>query len=227
MNSERKILKKTKKDYNLIADHFSSTRKYPWKNLEFLFKDIPEGGKVLDLGCGNGRFYEFLKEKNIEYVGIDKAEKLIEKARKKYPEADFRMADALDLPFENNYFDFVISIAVFHHMPSEKIRLKFLNEARRVLKSGGKLKLSVWDLLSTDKRIYLRNPKEKLTGKIGIRDILLPWKNDKGEVATERYYHAFKKKELEKLAEKAELKNIEVFEKGEKHKSTLFLFAKK
>ncbi len=224
---EKKILKKNKDDYNLIADHFSNTRKYPWRGFKFIFEEISEGERVLDLGCGNGRFYQFLKEKDVDYVGVDKAEKLIEKARKEYPKAKFKTADALKLPFKDNSFDFVISIAVLHHMPSEKTRLQFLREAKRVLKKGGKLRISVWDLLKTDKRIYFSDVGKKIAGRIGLRDAFLPWKNDKGKIITERYYHAFKKEELEKLAKEAKLKNVEIFGKGKKHKSTLFLFAQK
>jgi len=227
MNSDRDIIKKTKEDYNKIADHFSETRKYPWKDFEFLFEEVPAKSRVLDMGCGNGRFYQLLKDKDVSYIGIDKSERLIEKARERYPEPEFLVGDGLSLPFKDESFDFVFSIAVLHHLPSEESRIQFLSEARRVLKKSGKLKFSVWDLLSTDKPIYRRNLKEKLSGKIGLRDIFLPWKNEAGEVVTERYYHAFKESELSRLAEKAELKEVEVFKKGEGVKSTIFLFAKR
>ncbi len=71
MKKEKEILKKTKKNYNLISDHFSKTRRIPWDNFKFFFKKIPSNSKVLDLGCGNGRFSEFLTD--VDYIGLDKA----------------------------------------------------------------------------------------------------------------------------------------------------------
>jgi len=55
------IVEKTTNDYNRIADDFSRTRSHVWEELRVLEKYIQPGDKVLDLGCGNGRFYEFLK----------------------------------------------------------------------------------------------------------------------------------------------------------------------
>lgn len=226
MNFDEYILKKTEKDYDLISDKFSETRNKPWKEFEFLFEEMPEGVRVLDLGCGNGRFYQIFKEKKVEYVGIDKSEKLIEKAKENFPEADFVVGDGLDMPFSNDEFDYVFSIAVFHHIPSEKMRIKFLKEIKRVLKKDGKLRLSVWNLISTNKKIYFKNIKEKITGKIGLRDVFLPWKNNQKEVVTRRYYHFFKEKELEKLAEKSGFEVEKIFSKGKGVKSNIFLFAK-
>ncbi|MCK4473953.1 hypothetical protein KAU40_01680, partial [Candidatus Parcubacteria bacterium] len=53
------LLKKSREDYNRIADIYSRVRPQPWKEMEFLGKDFLENGdKVLDLGCGSGRFSE-------------------------------------------------------------------------------------------------------------------------------------------------------------------------
>ena len=113
------LLEKTRQDYNLIADDFSRTRSSIWLETKALFdKYLSAGERVLDLGCGNGRYYEYFKEKGLDYHGLDNSEKLVEVARKRYKEADFQVGDALNLPFSDNFFDKVISIAVFHHIPS-------------------------------------------------------------------------------------------------------------
>ena len=53
---------KTAEDYNLIAEQFSRARPRIWNEMRFLFNDyLIEGEKVLDLGCGNGRFYELFE----------------------------------------------------------------------------------------------------------------------------------------------------------------------
>jgi cyclopropane fatty-acyl-phospholipid synthase-like methyltransferase len=47
---------------------------------------ILPGQKVLDLGCGNGRLFKILKNKNVKYVGVDNSEKLLLEAQKQYSE---------------------------------------------------------------------------------------------------------------------------------------------
>ena len=140
------LLEKTHQDYSRIAEEFSKTREYlPEERKDLLLQYITPGDKVLDLGCGNGRFSGVF-QKDIEYIGVDNSEGMIEIARKKYPGADFSVADALNLPFPENYFDKVFSFAVIHHVPSTELRIKFLKEARKVLRPGGILILTVWHL---------------------------------------------------------------------------------
>ncbi len=121
------ILKKTKDDYNLIAEDFSRVRSRMWEEMRFLVDDyMIAGERILDLGCGSGRFFEFLRDKKVDYIGIDNSERLIEIAKKKYPKTRFQVTDVLNLPFHRNFFDKIYSIAVLHHIPSEEFRLQFL-----------------------------------------------------------------------------------------------------
>ena len=77
------LIKKTTQDYNLIAEVFSRTRERIWPEMRFLFDDYPvPGEKILDIGCGNGRFLEIFKQKKVDYFGVDSSERLIEIAKK-------------------------------------------------------------------------------------------------------------------------------------------------
>lgn len=143
----------------------------------------------MDLGCGNGRCYQLLK--NTDYIGIDSSEKLIEIARQKYPGVKFEVRNALDLKFPNDYFDKIYSIAVLHHIPSRIARLKFLQEAKRALKPNGKIFITVWKFRGL-KYLFLKNFRK-------------PWM-----VKNSRYYHAFSKRELRKLLKKAGFKIEEI-----------------
>ena len=58
---------------------------------------VPEGLKVLDLGCGTGRLLAALKPSH--GVGIDFSEQMIEVARREHSELDFRIGDAEDADF--------------------------------------------------------------------------------------------------------------------------------
>ena len=222
------IINKTREDYNLISDDFSRTREYLWEELRpLLDKYICEKDKVLDLGCGNGRYYRYFKEKEAEYIGIDNSEKLIEIAKKKYFFADFRVGDSLNLPFPDNYFDKVVSIAVLHHIPSKDFRMQFLKEAKRVLKKDGNIILTVWKFhRKKEKKLLFKYTLLKIIGlsKLDFRDILEPWGN-----RAERYYHWFSEKELEKLVEKTsfEIEEIGQIENEKGNRKNIYLVGRK
>lgn len=222
------LLKKTKEDYSLIAEDFSRTREKPWEETGFLFDDylIP-GDKALDLGCGNGRYFEFFKKKNVDYFGVDSSEELIEIARNKHPEGRFQLVEALCLPFSNNFFDKIYSIAVLHHIPSEEFRLQVLEEARRALKPGGLLVLTVWKLpQSKECCLRFKYTILKLIGKseLDFNDILEPWGKK-----IDRYYHCFSKKELENLTTKSKFKIKEsgIVKNKKGNRQNIYLIAEK
>ena len=219
------ILEKTREDYNKIAEDFSRTRSFVWDGMKPLAEYAQAGDKVLDLGCGNGRLLQIFEGKNIEYFGIDSSEKLIKIAREKYPGDNFQVADALNLPFPNNFFNKIYCIAVLHHIPSDELRMQFLKEAKRVLRPDGILILSVWNLWQkkTSWRPLIKNTILKLLGKskLDLKDIFYPWKNSGQKIIVQRYFHLFTKEELRALLEKAgfEVKEIRDWkkEKGSNH----------
>ncbi len=173
------LLEKTRRDYNKIAEDFSGTRSKMWKELGFLEEYLKEKDRALDIGCGNGRLYELLREREIEYYGVDFSEKLIDIAKSKFPLAKFQVADGLELPFSDNFFDKAVSIAVLHHIPSEKFRLEFLKEAQRVLKPGGVFILTVWNLNKRRKSLLLlKYTILKILGKtqLDFGDVFVPGK---------------------------------------------------
>lgn len=73
------------------------------------------GKKILDFGCGKGDFYEFLKNSGIEvnYTGYDINEKLINVARKKFPECRLDVFD-IDSESINEDFDYIFICGVFN-----------------------------------------------------------------------------------------------------------------
>lgn len=194
---------------------------------------IKPGDNVLDLGCGNGRLYSFLKKRGIKYTGIDSSERMIEIAKEKNQEGDpkFEVVEALDLPFSENSFDKVYSVAVLHHVPSSDFRLEFMEEIKRVLKSKGKLVLTVWNLAQIDKPSLIKYTILRLFGKSKLdpKDVFYPWKNPEGKILAQRYVHCFSKTELEELAKEAGLKvkDSGFLARGKSQKANIYLVAEK
>lgn len=97
-------------------------------------------GKVLELGTGWGRGVEKLIENCDHYTGLDKNTELINALSAKYPKHLFQTADLPDLSrFEDESFDHVVTFQVIEHIKDDH---KFLSEAARVLKPGGKIYLT-------------------------------------------------------------------------------------
>ena len=113
---------------------------------------------ALDVGCGTGPVIALLAEKYPEkhFVGLDITPAMINAAQAKgLSNAEFVVGDAEDLPFDDSSFDAVLCSNSFHHYPNPEA---FLREARRVLRSGGKLILR--DYTSNDLVVWLMNTFE-------------------------------------------------------------------
>ncbi len=197
-----KILLETEQGYDLIAEKFSETRKFFWRDLEFISDYTKERDKVLDYGCGNGRLLEIMNGKNIEYQGVDVSQKLIDIASQKYPGKKFQKISGFGtLPFPDNYFNVIYSVAVFHHLPSKQLRLQVTQELYRVTKPGGHIIVTVWNLWRWP---YIKDIIKScfnilINGsKLDWNDCYITFKNNQGEIFN-RYHHAFTKRELKNL----------------------------
>jgi len=212
----QKIINELQEDYNLVASSFASTRDRLWPEVKFLFDYAKKGDRVLDVGCGNGRFCKYLEKG--KYTGVDFSEKMIEEAKKRFPKKDFRVANALSLPFQGETFDKVYAIAVIHQIPSEEYRKQFLAEMERVLKPGGQLFLTAWNLEKKGKLFLLKNAFSNIFSPLGSRDFLLKRK---------RYYYIFKKGELSSLCRKAGFVVEKEGEANKKGRSNYYVVALK
>ncbi|BAS58265.1 type 11 methyltransferase [Leptolyngbya boryana NIES-2135] len=113
---------------------------------------ITKAEKILDVGCGIGGSSLYLAEKfGAEATGITlspvQANRAKERSRVAQISANFQVADALNMPFEDNSFDLVWSLESGEHMPDKQ---KFLAECYRVLKPGGTFIMATWCHRPTD-----------------------------------------------------------------------------
>ena len=131
--------KNSVRKYDKIAREYDSsfegkfTARYRQKILELC--DVPNGGRVLDVGCGNGNLINAISQKrNIEAYGIDISPKMIAECRNRYSRINFGVATGEKLDFFDEFFDTVTICCVLHHLHDPQ---NFFEEARRVLIPGG------------------------------------------------------------------------------------------
>jgi tocopherol O-methyltransferase len=103
---------------------------------------------IVDIGCGIGGSTLYLAEKyNARACGISLSPIQIVRAKERAEEfglkekVQFQVADALNMPFEDNSFDLVWSLESGEHMPD---KIRFLQECYRVLQPGGTLIMATW-----------------------------------------------------------------------------------
>ena len=224
-------MKETEQNYDLLAEDYARTRAFIPDDIKQMADYVSPGERVLDMGCANGRLFTVLREKKADYFGIDISEKLIEIAERDYPQANFQVADALALPFPDNYFDKVLSVSVLHNIPSREFRFKYLQEAQRVLKSKGLLVLRVWHFWKRKEgwQIFFKHFFLKLAGKskLGLYDVFVPWKNSQGQIIAQRYFHCFSKNGLVCLVKKAGFKVKKAWLGGKDPRTNIYIIAEK
>lgn len=110
-------------------------------------EDLPEGGALVDVGCGTGTFALALKQRrpDAQVVGVDGDEEILTRAQAKPGAAgiEWREGLAQKLPVEEGSADVVtISLVLHHLLPDDK--RKALVEMKRILKPGGQLHVADW-----------------------------------------------------------------------------------
>lgn len=192
--------------YDLIAEYFKNTRVFTWKWTDNFISKINNNSLILDIGSGNGRntkynnhiifgldiSFEQLKMNQLNYI-----KKNMENKSNICTNFDIQ-ANMIKIPFKDNSFDAIISIASFHHLSTFDERIMCLQEMKRVLKPDGKILISVWSI----------NQPEKTKRKfINYGDTIVNWntnrKDNNGDfIIIPRYYYIFELNEIKSLLEK-------------------------
>lgn len=237
------LMQKTREDYDEISEEFSVTRKTMWPELGDLDKYVKVRDKVLDVGCGNGKLFRFLMAKNISYTGLDVSSKLIRIARENFKGecVQFKTFDglniecstfsALRLPAGWQGFDAIYCLATLPHLPGEELRLKFLENLRKVAKPGAKIIITCWNLWQAR---FIRRQIDMVSNLIIDKalgkdlydwgDLYIPWHKQSGKIVS-RYYHAFTVSELNSILKKAGWEVEELGYKARYGKRNFNLFA--
>ena len=183
-----------KEVWNGIATEWHDFRKEPSGHASDFLKN--KSGKILDLGSGSGRNLVNLKT-GAKFYLVDFSSEMLKLAERRTREnginAEFCEADADNLPFEDDFFDAAIFVAVLHCIPDSIRREKSVKELFRVLKSGAEAEVEVWNGNSD----FFRKPeKEKC----------IKW-TDKGT----RYYYFYDVEEIIGLFRKSGFEILKTF----------------
>jgi len=124
------------------ADAPADPQPWAWaRRGALLLAEAKPGERVLDLGCGAGRFVAALRDAGADPVGVEIAEAALERARVVAPGADLRLLeDDGSIPLDHGSVDLVWCSEVLEHV-ADGIHL--LQEARRVLRPGGRILVTV------------------------------------------------------------------------------------
>lgn len=138
----------TRAAYDLVADDYArllpDTAAEAPADLAVIgrFSDsMPDGGPILDAGCGTGRMIGHLHGLGHRHLtGVDLSPGMIAQASRGYPEASFAVADLADLPYPDHRFDGILAWYSIIHTPPEELGPLWA-QFHRVLRSGGSLLL--------------------------------------------------------------------------------------
>lgn len=202
--------------YQTVASSFDETRAAPWagwfKLLPFI-KDVSLNRpllRVLDLGCGNGRFGAFLADQldcPIAYTGVDsnplllkRAEELLGSKRLAYR---LEAADLLGTYAPAEQFEIIVLFGMMHHIPSFERRRKLLEDALGWLAADGLLVVTFWAFFEQERlrqHIVDWNAPEvpDIYRHLDLEegDFLLDWRRD---VRALRYCHYVNEDEYRRL----------------------------
>lgn len=132
-------------DYNIKYDkYWTSDIQYEvstndLKKLSKLVVETCGYGKVLDIGCGKGNLVAELLKSGVDAFGVDVSNAALKQANG-YLHDRLKHGSVLTLPFDDNYFDTIVSVDTLEHLATEDVAAA-LNEICRVAKKYAFLRI--------------------------------------------------------------------------------------
>lgn len=110
---------------------------------------LPKGAKVLDVGCGTGHLANVIHGFGFQVKGVEPSQKMLEHARKNFPDIEFVDGISGKLPFADNSFDYIVDVEVFRYLNRIDVNQSY-EEMFRVLKPGGRFCATHVNLYASD-----------------------------------------------------------------------------
>lgn len=165
--------------YDSIAEYFSNTRYSVWVFVKKFLETKSENQRGADIGCGNGK--NMLWNPTLQITGYDNCMGFLDICRSKGLRV--KHGDCMNLPCDDNVYDYAMAVAVYHHMASNAHRTKAVHEMIRILKPGGHGMFSVWSVENQ------QNEKIKREFKAGVN--FVSWVRQSDNKIYERYYYVY------------------------------------
>jgi len=207
--------------YKQFARTFAESRARPQPGFFRLLEHIrPENKRLLDVGCGEGRFGRFLLTNApvMKYTGVDFTEKLLQYARAGHAGTSglqgtflFRDLGEPECLDGLGKFDVIVCLATLQHIPGKRLRSQLLAEMGAHLVVNGRILLSNWQFLSSDRqRRKIMDWSEAGLSRedVEANDYLLSWQRDGLGF---RYVAQLDETVIEDLASAAGLRIIDQF----------------
>jgi SAM-dependent methyltransferase len=141
-----KVMKKlvTLNSYEASAFLYAknTTDLHPKEEAQKFVSRLPNGAKIIDIGCGPGRDAKVFSGFDLEVVGVDFSAKMIELAKQNASSCSFHVMDVEKLTFAPESFHGIWANCVLLHVPKQNIP-SILDKMRIILKPKGVLYLSV------------------------------------------------------------------------------------
>jgi ubiquinone/menaquinone biosynthesis C-methylase UbiE len=121
--------------------------------------DLPPG-RLLDCGCGNGRFFQHYPA-HVTPVGFDASLNLLRICKKKGRAKRLVCGEMEHLPFKDGVFDRAVSVRVIQHLQEQELAVR---EISRVLRTGGEVTLHCYNELSS--KAVVKHVRQSWVGKV-------------------------------------------------------------
>jgi SAM-dependent methyltransferase len=198
--------------YQAHAAAFAETRRRAQPGVEAVLGTIDPSARVLDIGCGHGVVARLLAKQAHAggYTGVDASPRLLDIARQavQQPGFSFSSGDLAQPGWSVRLspgFSVILAFAVLHHLPGEALRQRVVSDLSRLLDKSGRVEVSVWNFLESERLRRRVIPWERLglaESDVDPGDYLLDWRQGGSGL---RYVHHFTPTELSALARAADL----------------------
>ncbi len=130
---------------NYDVSRFTNSKGLVFNKMEMdqlnkILRSLSKNSKVLEVGCGTGRFLKNVALQDFRVTGVDPSKYMLKETVKKtktMSNVSLYNCEGEKLPFKNNTFDFVYSIRVLNQVSSEDYALNMICEMLRVCKDDG------------------------------------------------------------------------------------------
>ncbi len=128
--------------YDKIAESYAKEFSKPSEYIEEFLALLPKNAKILDVGCGVGVDAGFMASEGFEIIGVDLSKEMLNIARQKFPQIDFRHQDIRELDFPPNSFDGILASCSLIHIPKKDVPA-LLEKFHQILKKNGAIYIAL------------------------------------------------------------------------------------